>query len=77
MLGKLWLKDYLGQGADAVTSSIKKEEKQQIKARALDAGVVEPAPVLALQNSLMVAKIMRYEFPHDWYDIWCWFRESH
>ncbi|RMJ23590.1 Importin 11 [Aspergillus sp. HF37] len=50
------------------TNAIKKEEKQQIKTRALEAGVAEPTPVLALQNALMVARIMRIEFPHDWPD---------
>lgn len=35
--------------------------------RALQAGIVEPAPLLALHNALMIAKIMRQEFPHDWY----------
>lgn len=48
-------------------NAIKKEEKETIKTRALEAGIVEPAPLLALHNSLMIAKIMRYEFPHDWY----------
>ncbi|OJK02789.1 hypothetical protein ASPACDRAFT_75902 [Aspergillus aculeatus ATCC 16872] len=50
------------------TNAIKKEEKEQIKLRALQAGVVEPAPLLALHNALMLAKIMRYEFPQDWPD---------
>ena len=57
----------MGEGADADKSAIKKEEKDKIKARALEAGIAEPAPVLALQNALMIAKIMRYEFPTDWY----------
>lgn len=48
-------------------SAIKKEEKDYIKSRALHAGVVEPAPLLALHNALMIAKVMRYEFPQDWY----------
>ncbi|THC92545.1 hypothetical protein EYZ11_007998 [Aspergillus tanneri] len=48
-------------------NGIKKEEKDRIKIRALQAGLVEPAPLLALQNALMIAKIMRSEFPHDWY----------
>lgn len=48
-------------------SAIKKEDKEQIKTRALQAGVVEPAPLLALHNALMIAKIMRFEFPQDWY----------
>ncbi|OJJ47682.1 hypothetical protein ASPZODRAFT_63665 [Penicilliopsis zonata CBS 506.65] len=50
------------------TNAIKKEEKERIKIRALEAGIVEPAPLLALHNSLMIAKIMRYEFPQDWPD---------
>ncbi|RAK86197.1 importin 11 [Aspergillus costaricaensis CBS 115574] len=50
------------------TNAIKKEEKERIKTRALQAGVVEPAPLLALHNALMIAKIMRYEFPQDWPD---------
>ncbi|OJJ39480.1 hypothetical protein ASPWEDRAFT_180880 [Aspergillus wentii DTO 134E9] len=50
------------------TNAIKKEEKDHIKTRALQAGVVEPAPLLALHNSLMIAKIMRYEFPAEWPD---------
>jgi hypothetical protein len=49
------------------TNAIKKEDKEQIKTRALQAGVVEPAPLLALHNALMIAKIMRFEFPQDWY----------
>lgn len=53
---------------DFDASAIKKERKERIKTRALEAGIVEPAPLLALHNSLMIAKIMRYEFPHDWCD---------
>ncbi|PGG96510.1 hypothetical protein AJ80_09816 [Polytolypa hystricis UAMH7299] len=49
-------------------NAIKPEEKERIKARALQAGVVEPDVRLALHNSLMIAKIMRYEFPADWPD---------
>lgn len=47
-------------------SAIEPEEKQKIKTRALEAGMVEPSRPLALQNALMIAKIMRYEFPQDW-----------
>ena len=57
----------MGKGTNKDNSAIKKEEKEQIKIRALQAGIMEPAPVLALQNALMIAKIMRYEFPNDWY----------
>ncbi|EED16670.1 importin 11, putative [Talaromyces stipitatus ATCC 10500] len=47
------------------TNAIKKEDKEQIKSRALEAGIVEPAPLLALHNALVIAKILRYEFPSD------------
>ncbi|KAL2871094.1 putative importin 11 [Aspergillus lucknowensis] len=49
-------------------NAIKKEEKDHIKVRALQAGVVEPAPLLALHNALALAKIMRFEYPLDWPD---------
>ncbi|KAL4881269.1 armadillo-type protein [Aspergillus karnatakaensis] len=49
-------------------NAIKKEEKDHIKVRALQAGVVEPAPLLALHNALAIAKIMRFEYPQDWSD---------
>ena len=45
---------------------IAKDEKLQIKSRAIQAGVLEPVPAIALQNALMLAKIVRYEFPQDW-----------
>lgn len=47
-------------------SAIKQDEKNQIKRRAIEAGVVEPASQLALQNALIVAKILRAEFPLEW-----------
>ena len=49
-------------------SAIAKDEKDKVKTRALEAGIVEPVRPLALQNALMVAKILRYEFPAEWYD---------
>lgn len=55
-----------GLETDKLSSAIKAEEKHRIKARALEAGVAEPERHLALHNSLMIAKIVRYEFPHDW-----------
>jgi hypothetical protein len=48
--------------------SISKEEKLRIKTRAMEAGIQEPSPALALHNALMLAKIVRSEFPHDWPD---------
>ncbi|EXJ89858.1 hypothetical protein A1O3_02925 [Capronia epimyces CBS 606.96] len=50
-------------------NAIDKNEKAQIRTKAIEAGVREPVPALALQNALMLAKIVRYEFPHDWPDI--------
>ncbi|KIY02866.1 uncharacterized protein Z520_01331 [Fonsecaea multimorphosa CBS 102226] len=48
---------------------ISKAEKEQIRSRSIEAGVHEPSSALALQNALMLAKIVRYEFPHDWPDV--------
>jgi hypothetical protein len=48
---------------------ITKAEKEQIRSRSIEAGVREPVSALALQNALMLAKIVRYEFPHDWPDV--------
>ncbi len=48
---------------------ITKQEKLKIRTTAIDAGIREPVPQLALQNALMLAKIVRYEFPHDWPDV--------
>ncbi|EXJ73349.1 uncharacterized protein A1O5_03109 [Cladophialophora psammophila CBS 110553] len=48
---------------------ISKIEKEQIRSRSIEAGVREPISALALQNALMLAKIVRYEFPHDWPDV--------
>jgi hypothetical protein len=53
--------------ANGNESAIKPEEKLHIKYKAMEAGIVEPAPLLALHNSLMIAKIMRFEFPQEWY----------
>lgn len=50
-------------------NAMNKNEKEQIKSRSIEAGVQEPVTALALQNALMLAKIIRYEFPHDWPDV--------
>lgn len=49
--------------------AIQKQEKQKIRLKAIEIGVQEPKPTLALQNALMLAKIVRIEFPHDWPDV--------
>lgn len=50
------------------TNAISKEEKILIRSRCLEAGINEPDRRLALQNALVIAKILRFEFPHDWPD---------
>jgi hypothetical protein len=50
-------------------NAISDEDRQRIKARAIDIGVQEPNPALALQNALTIAKVVRYEFPSDWPDV--------
>ncbi|KAL8932171.1 MAG: hypothetical protein Q9211_006482, partial [Gyalolechia sp. 1 TL-2023] len=47
---------------------IGKEEKDQIRAKSVESGTKEPDARLALQNALMIAKIVRYEYPLDWPD---------
>ncbi|KAI4163059.1 MAG: hypothetical protein LQ342_003377 [Letrouitia transgressa] len=48
------------------TRTIKKDEKDAIRSRCIDCGLNEPDFRLAKQNALMISKIVRYEFPHDW-----------
>lgn len=48
------------------TNAIKAEEKDLIRSRSIQSGVYEPDHRLALQISVLIAKIVRYEFPHDW-----------
>lgn len=51
------------------SNAINKDEKLRIKSRAIELGIREPLPALALQNALMIGKIARYEFPHDWSEV--------
>ncbi|KAI4253220.1 MAG: hypothetical protein LQ352_003820 [Teloschistes flavicans] len=50
------------------TNSISRTEKDQIRSRCIGSGIKEPNPRLALQNAVMIAKIVRYEYPADWPD---------
>lgn len=45
---------------------IRKDEKDLIRSRCLESGINEPDKRLALQISIVIAKITRYEYPHDW-----------
>ncbi|EMD69487.1 hypothetical protein GGP41_001349 [Bipolaris sorokiniana] len=51
------------------TNAVTKEDKASIRARLLESAVNEADPRLALQNALVVAKIVRFEFPNDWPDL--------
>lgn len=48
------------------SNAISKEEKALIRSRCLESGINEPNHQLALQNALVTAKIIRFEFPHEW-----------
>ena len=48
------------------SNAISKEEKALIRSRCIDSGITEPDRRLALQNALVIAKITRFDFPHDW-----------
>ena len=50
-------------------NAIPKEEKAVIKSRCLEYGINEANHRLALQNALLVAKIVRHEFPNEWPDV--------
>ena len=48
---------------------IKNEQKKIIRDQVINAGAVEPSRAVALQNALIIAKISRFDFPHDWPDL--------
>lgn len=48
-------------------SAVNKEDRNTIRVRLLESAVNEADNRLALQNALMVAKIVRFEYPNDWY----------
>lgn len=50
-------------------NAIKKDEKDLVRSRCLESGINEPDRRLALQISIVIAKITRYEYPHDWPDV--------
>ncbi len=50
------------------SNAIKAKEKDIIRSRCLQSGIFEPDNRLALQISVLMAKIVRYEFPQDWPD---------
>ena len=50
------------------TNAIRKEEKDIIRRRSIESCIAEPDARLALQISVLIAKIIRHEYPHDWPD---------
>lgn len=50
-------------------NAVSKDDKEVIRSRLVDGCLNEPDDRLALQSSLVIAKIARYEYPHDWPDI--------
>lgn len=51
------------------SNAIKKDEKDFIRSRSLESGTNESDRRLAIQISIVIAKITRYEYPHDWPDV--------
>ncbi|CZR55420.1 related to nuclear transport factor [Phialocephala subalpina] len=51
------------------TNAISVEEKAQIRAILLEGGIAEAENNLALQNALVVAKVVRIDYPLDWPDV--------
>lgn len=47
-------------------SSISKEEKRNIRARLLSSSIDETQPQLAVQNAVIVGKVVRLEYPLEW-----------
>lgn len=58
-----------GINSHLIGSAVSKEDKTLIRSRLLESGVNEADQRLALQNALVIAKIVRFEFPHDWPDV--------
>ena len=48
------------------SNAISKNEKSFIRSRCLESCISEPSGWLALQSAIMVARVIRYEYPHDW-----------
>lgn len=51
------------------TNAIQPEEKSQIRSQLLDGGIREAETNLALQNALVVSKVVRIDYPLDWPDV--------
>lgn len=49
-----------------LSSQIPKPDKQSIRNRLISASIEEPAPQLAAQNAVIIAKVARLEYPLEW-----------
>jgi hypothetical protein len=49
--------------------AISKQEKEVIRSRCLEAGILEVDRRLALYNAIIVAKIVRHEYPREWPEV--------
>ena len=47
-------------------SAVSQDDKTVIRSRLIESGTNEPDQRLALQNALVVAKVVRFEYPNDW-----------
>ncbi|PNS13940.1 hypothetical protein CAC42_1431 [Sphaceloma murrayae] len=47
-------------------NAVNKDDKAVIRSRLIDSGISEEDHRLALQNALVTAKIVRFEYPQDW-----------
>jgi hypothetical protein len=54
-------------------SAVSPEDKGVIRSRLLESGIEEYDHRLALQNALVIAKVSRFEYPQDWYEVVCSF----
>ncbi|KAF4624585.1 hypothetical protein G7Y89_g13584 [Cudoniella acicularis] len=53
----------------AAINALTKEEKAEIRSHLIQGGLDEPNPNLALQNALVVSKVVRVEYPLEWPDV--------
>ncbi|KAG4034728.1 hypothetical protein MFRU_002g00810 [Monilinia fructicola] len=50
-------------------NAISLEEKENIRSHLLESGFEETDPQLALQNALVISKVVRVDYPMDWPDV--------
>ena len=63
------LSEYVRRPVLTLCSAVSKEDKDAIRSRLLESALQEEDNRLALQDALVIAKIARFEYPHDWPDV--------